>query len=154
MKTVTRAFLRYLYRRKSLSFLQLMGIAVGVAAAALVLSPGEAWAEAKKQGRKGRAGPIGGLDSDDPTQVAAAIEALEKRGGPAAVKELIRRIRDGLPPSLLEQAVDAIVAVGGKPAGKCPIPRKSTGKIPREFPGRSGGTSRVAVSHDIPQVYR
>ena len=36
----------------------------------------------------------------------------------------------------------------------CPIPRKSTGKIPREFPGRSGGTSRVDVSHDIPQVYR
>ena len=32
MRTVTRSFLRYLYRRRSLSLLQLLGIACGVAA--------------------------------------------------------------------------------------------------------------------------
>ncbi|HUT78129.1 MAG TPA: helix-turn-helix domain-containing protein [Polyangia bacterium] len=37
----------------------------------------------------------------------------------------------------------------------CPIPPISTGKIPRKFPGRSGGTGRVAVSHPFrPMRYR
>lgn len=50
------------------------------------------------------------LDSSDPNAIAAAIREIEANKRPDRIQALVRRIRSGLPPELLEQAVDVVLA--------------------------------------------
>ena len=57
------------------------------------------------------------LGSSDPAVVQQGLEALGLRGSPDVVAPIAARIRRGLPPDLLEVAVDTLVIAGGEGAG-------------------------------------
>lgn len=54
------------------------------------------------------------LASGDPAVVQSGIEALVEHGGPNAERALIERVSAGLPPSLIEPALAALVALKSK----------------------------------------
>jgi HEAT repeat protein len=60
---------------------------------------------------------ITNLSSRDPAEVRAAIEALGVAGDARAVGPISERIRKGLPPDLLDAAIDALTVLGRPEAG-------------------------------------
>lgn len=57
------------------------------------------------------------LDATDPDQVRGAIESLGLLGDPRGVEPIARRIRRGLPPEILDSAIDALTVLGRPEAG-------------------------------------
>lgn len=84
--------------------------------AALLVAP--AWAGAQRaRGNPEVEQAIQQLDATDADQVRGAIESLGLLGDPRGVEALAGRIRRGLPPTLLEAAVDALMVLGRGEAG-------------------------------------
>lgn len=84
-----------------------------------LLASGAAPAQAQ---RARRASPeaqaaIEQLGASDPSVVRGAIETLGVGGEPAAVTALVERTRRGLPPDLLDAALDALTVLGDAEAG-------------------------------------
>ena len=65
----------------------------------------------------GLAGALAQLDSHDEDTIRGGIEALGLLGTPDVVEPLSARVRRGLPPELLELAVDTLVITGRVEAG-------------------------------------
>jgi HEAT repeat protein len=89
----------------------------------LALSPGPATA------RKIKDITLEALESSDPQRIAKAIADLQRSGTPKAVGALFDRIVSGLPPDLVESAIDAMVSIGRGPAAK-KLSKLSNHRIP------------------------
>jgi HEAT repeat protein len=57
------------------------------------------------------------LGSDDPAAVRQAIDTLAQLGGEPAATAIAARLRRGLPPQLIEHAIDALARIGKPSAG-------------------------------------
>jgi HEAT repeat protein len=105
------------------------GLAALWAVAVAALLPTLAHAQTKPPGRRAKSPALSAsaraeidqaehlLNSDERTDVETGIQSLGLLGVPQAVDPLVIRIREGLPPELLELAVTTLMALGQPNAG-------------------------------------
>ena len=69
-------------------------------------------ANARVARRNARQASWSGLESSDRAEIRRTIAAVQQDGSFRAVRALHERIQNGLPPQLLDQAIDALTAMG------------------------------------------
>ncbi len=65
----------------------------------------------KKQKKEKQLSLVARIESSNPATVAKAIKTVEEYKTPKAVKTLAQRVRNGLPPALLDAAIEALGSV-------------------------------------------
>lgn len=91
-----------------------MRILTTLAAALTILGAADA---AAAQARRGKTAPTELLESDDPAEVRRGIETIGLEGKRRHVRALAKRVRAGLPPELLDLAIDTFTVLGRPEAG-------------------------------------
>jgi len=84
---------------------------------ALLALAAPAEAQRARRGNDALATAVQHLEATDPAEVRGAIEALGILGDARAAEPIAARIRRGLPPELLDAAIDALTVLGRPEAG-------------------------------------
>jgi len=103
-----------------------LGTAMGWGSAAGAQAPQQqatttapvATAAAARPPSPARAEPWRALESNDPEEIQGAIRAIQRDHNYRAIQALGQRIEAGLPPRLLDAAVDALIAMGRGPGAQ------------------------------------
>ncbi|MEC7518993.1 MAG: HEAT repeat domain-containing protein [Myxococcota bacterium] len=92
-------------------------MAAGVLAVCTLLASASVEAQRRRRGNPELDAAVEQLGADDRDQVRAGLETLGLMGDPGAVAPISERIRRGLPPDLLDIAVDTLTILGRAEAG-------------------------------------